>query len=639
MMRLVIFCLGATADADLRFASRPRESYKLRNENGAIPFATSNTVLKYMEPSTFEYRKLAGNNGQKRRNYDQFLRSNIDNEQDNRDFGEDEGKDHLPFRTLNTVVQEQESQVDLVTTMNAGQSLMVPLRWNNPHAAEIEVNVWIFPKNLNPVVVPIKKPTCSGEGYQDNMIKFTIPADFRTLGSKIPGFTGCNADTKPMCTVQVYAHSVESRMYSQGFPLVVTGPYTGTTNTPNQIQQPKIDPGMDVSNLRTLCRPGSDPAQHIVNAVPQWANLQSDVYNHAYQNSDFSPYSGQQHDQISKNLQASAVNKMVTGNRGELGKAALPTATANKIKELARSENKIYKRYEALANNIIKRLGNQMKETGTVEAGGTQQQLQNCFRCNTAQSTNTRRLQTNTYIPSFKLSQDLIAQANQRVPTKYKSLITADGTVQIYVASMNDLMQSFVAAEEYGILYQRPIFKNTLKTMPDATQFKKRTATGQKDNGKYAATVAKKAFAKSKDCPETCLECNAGGTNKRPLIRDAQGTCVTGNCAKCEALFSNALAQPPPPTAISSELASGAELPVIGVEAIEDYPDEDGTPRVGRPTVITTTTTGVYILIKYQAPPGSGGGGSVGVVGAARSRCIHGLILLGFLVSCMAGIL
>ena len=36
-----------------------------------------------MEPSTFKYKGLEH---QKRRNYDNFLRSNIDNEQDNRNF-------------------------------------------------------------------------------------------------------------------------------------------------------------------------------------------------------------------------------------------------------------------------------------------------------------------------------------------------------------------------------------------------------------------------------------------------------------------------------------------------------------------------------------------------------------------------
>ena len=49
-------------------------------------------------------------------------------------------------------------------------------------------NVWIM---NNKYVVPVRKPTCSGEGYQDNAFAFTIPTDFNNLGSKVPGFAGC----------------------------------------------------------------------------------------------------------------------------------------------------------------------------------------------------------------------------------------------------------------------------------------------------------------------------------------------------------------------------------------------------------------------------------------------------------------
>merc|ERR1719456_1579787 len=102
----------------------------------------------------------------------------------------------------------------------------------------MEVNIWIFDHGgssrsgqpasndklaVHPVVIPVRKPTCSGEGHQDNIIRFTVPKDFTQLGEKIPGFTGCNPDTKPLCTLQVYAHSVESRQYAYGFPIIVTG--------------------------------------------------------------------------------------------------------------------------------------------------------------------------------------------------------------------------------------------------------------------------------------------------------------------------------------------------------------------------------------------------------------------------------
>lgn len=104
---------------------------------------------------------------------------------------------------------------------------------------------------------------------------------------------------------------------------------------------------------------------------------------------------------------------------------------------------------------------------------------------------------------------------------------------------MDKLMPEFLAAEEYGILYQPAMKKNTTTTMPDATQFKKRTDTGKVDNGKYAATIAKYAAAKAHGCEAACLLCDKGPGTKKPLVTDGDATCITGNCAECAALFSN----------------------------------------------------------------------------------------------------
>ena len=78
----------------------------------------------------------------------------------------------------------------------SGEEVNVPLRWNNPHAAEMEVNIWIFhyaDADKKPIVVPILNPSCSAEGHQDNMVSFTVPKDFKNLGDVIPGFNRCNA--------------------------------------------------------------------------------------------------------------------------------------------------------------------------------------------------------------------------------------------------------------------------------------------------------------------------------------------------------------------------------------------------------------------------------------------------------------
>jgi hypothetical protein len=147
---------ASTAYADLRKASTPKGKFAIIDPNGnndkgtvAGGFAKSGATI-YMEPSTFGYKGLEN---QKANNYDNFLRSNIDNEQDNRNFVTEAGKDHLPFRTL-----EAASAGDL-TEVACGQEDQVPLRWNNPHSSEMEVNIWV---KGNTVVVPIKKPVCSG---------------------------------------------------------------------------------------------------------------------------------------------------------------------------------------------------------------------------------------------------------------------------------------------------------------------------------------------------------------------------------------------------------------------------------------------------------------------------------------------
>ena len=118
MKSTIILCLLTFAAADLRQASQPKKAYRLLQQGGgrgSKNFAvgtgqnndgTTNTQTKgkvlYMEPSTFGYQGLVN---QRNNNYDNFLRSNIDNEQDNRNFNEEPGLDHLPFRTYEAAVE------------------------------------------------------------------------------------------------------------------------------------------------------------------------------------------------------------------------------------------------------------------------------------------------------------------------------------------------------------------------------------------------------------------------------------------------------------------------------------------------------------------------------------------------------
>jgi len=315
-----------------------------------------------------------------------------------------------------------------------------------------------------------------------------------------------------MCTLQVYSHSVESRQYAIGVPIVVPGHDASLQTTKKDgIKFFSKDLGLDMSGLRDLCLPSTAQSADIQNAVPRWARLVSDVYNHAYQNSDYSPYSGQQQEAISKNLQASAIIKMESGNRGELGKSILPAATKSRLNYLQNLEDKIHKNYETLANRIINRLGNtNMKSSGMIGA----QNLANCFRCMEAGSTTYQRQQTNTYIPAFQLAKGLIPAARQLVPRQYQSLITDSGLVQIYAASANDLMPFFYKSRALGVVYQPAKLKITAKTAPDITGFRKRTANGQVDNGYFAARVAKVKQAANAGCPSQCLNIDVNAARK-----------------------------------------------------------------------------------------------------------------------------
>jgi len=499
--------------ADLRAASQPRNGFEVRQRNPNVPFQTAAVI--YMEPSDFQYQGLT-----QQRNgggYDNFLRSNIDNEQDKRNFNNENGRDMLPFRSFEGAATDASATVQTkipdnapgpVITATPGQQVLFPLRWNNPHASELEVNVWIM--NLpgggaaNPTVVPIRRPTCSGEGHQDNVISFTIPTNFNQLGQVLPGFTGCKKEGD--CVLQVYAHSVEPRTYTIGTPLVVTGDVPTATATTPQIEPVKQDVGLDLGKLpRDICLPSTDPSADIPTAVPRAARLVSDVFNHAYQNSDYSPYSGQQPEAISRNLQASAIISMIPANQGELGKALLQQKQPNVANFAAQLRNKVdalVQKYEGLTNKIIAQIGDKvMKNTATEGTNGVQK-LATCFRCAEVGAVTPNRLTTSTYIPSFQLPAEQVQAAKAIAGQKYAGLISASGIVQIYQATLTDLSAEFTRAATMGLLYQPAVTKASMATMADATQFKKRNAAGQTDNGVAAASRAqatKQAAARAVD--------------------------------------------------------------------------------------------------------------------------------------------
>lgn len=548
----ILASLVAVSVADLRMASTPKTNWNVRDRAGSVNYVE--TKAYYMEPSTFGYQGLAN---QRQNNYDNFLRSNIDNEQDNRNFNNEAGKDHLPFRTSEAALTDAASDAtkklgaDGLYKVSPGTEATVPLRWNNPHASEMEVNIWIAG---NTVVVPIKKPTCSGEGYQDGVVSFTVPTDFNTLAAKVPNFTGCNKIGD--CVLQVYSHSVESRTYSMGTPLIVTGgPYTNTATGPSAILPMADDVGTDMSKLRTLCLSATDATANINQAVPQWARQVSDVFSHSYQDSNFSPYSGQQPLAISKNLQASSILKMASGNGGELGRSILTNAQKQARNRLRNAGNNLIKSYETVANRIINTLGNNIqKASGKIGS----QQLNNVFRAAENGAVSANRLQTNTYVPSFPVPASQMAAVDAKIPAQYKDVLQkqsdGSGLFLIYETALTALSQQFQKAEDQGLTKFYPAMVDAganrpAGTLADVTQYKKRNAAGAQDDGRYASQQAAAKITAN-------------------FARRAQATLadkIKGQDAELSAFLNSAEAQGDDPT-----------LPTVGEALLVDQPFPDG---------------------------------------------------------------
>jgi LysM repeat protein len=367
-----------------------------------------------------------------------------------------------------------------------GERTIFPLRWNNPHASECEINIWIKSMN-NDVVVPIKKPSCCGEGYQNNVIDFIVPKDFNQLPLKVPGFNGCNKIGD--CTLQLYAHSVEPRTYAIGVPILITNSSLPVNNVVPRIEPATIDPQLNLTILqRDVCLPTTSEQSHKISAIPRYARLVSDQFNHAYQNSDYSPYSGQQHELISRNLQSASILRMTAANGGELGNSILNDDDKKYINTLISNVNKIVQKYEVAANNVFNKIKNQYQ----IPASLGQQKLATCFRCADTGSVNPERIEQQTYIPSFTIDNvDTANQIRSNLPNNVKNLIPVNSqNVQIYNAALNEVKDEFVNAAVKGFVYQPAMLKTTITTMNDPTNFRKVDETGKKDDGVYASNIA-----------------------------------------------------------------------------------------------------------------------------------------------------
>jgi len=538
---LCALSLVSVCVADLRMASQPKRQWKAL-DRGKVKFVPDYAL--YMEPSDFNYEGLKK---QRAKAYDNFLRSNIDNEQDRRNFVTEPGEDHLPFRSYATAANDYHGSVETklpktmptvetgksapapAITADPGKPFTIPLRWNNPHASELEVNIWIMNTGApKPIVVPIRKPACSAEGHQDNAFTFTVPNDFNGLGSKVQNFKGCKKVGD--CVLQVYAHSVESRTYAIGTPLIVTGTVAAANAANNnQVAKAKDDVGVNLGLLkkadgtpRYLCTSSADSKIDITTSVPQEARLVSDLFNHAYQNSDFSPYSGQQPLDISRNLQASVILKMVPANRGELGKALLKStkegrAAANAAKKADKKARNLVRLYESITNQLISAvmekqnsvLINNDTMTGENPNDKTGKQYTNtCFRCAETGSTTAKRQTTNTYVPSFQIDKQLLGSAtsplDKQSPKAYdfvakvhQRLISTE-RLELYETVLDEMKPEFenLAKMDHPLFYQGPVLKDTLTTISFTgdNKHRKLAKEGNKNDGGLAAAKAAEKF-------------------------------------------------------------------------------------------------------------------------------------------------
>ena len=344
----LVFTLLTVVTADVRLNFQQKG---LNLENGAYAF-----------PSTFGYKALQQ---QKDDNNDNFLRSNIDNEANQRDTANELAQDMLPCR---------QDAIGQVMQFRKDTFYEVPLKWNNPHDSDCEVNIWT---NGMATVTPVKQPFNCGGGYKDQLHSFKIPADFQ----------GCENATES-CRLQVYGHSVEPRTYAMCIDFVIS---------------PNAPPGIPAA----LTHPDKD----IPTAVAQPAVHFSDSFDTSHIDSQYSGYRGQQPAAIRPQLAAAIEIQSYLGNGGlvPLGNIDKKTAAAqrNQVQNAIKAAEK-----QAIAKNKAaqQQLNQQAKAAGVAPT---------CFEgeiygvVNNADCT---RLFTNTYVTNV----DYAAIRDEFVP-KFKA--------------------------------------------------------------------------------------------------------------------------------------------------------------------------------------------------------------------------
>ncbi|KAJ3367894.1 hypothetical protein HDU91_001029, partial [Kappamyces sp. JEL0680] len=337
-------------------------------------------------PSTFNYQELIN---QKKNDNDQFLRSNIDNEANKRKEEEEPAQDMLPFR---------QNAKGVVRTLQRGVPIDLPLRWNNPHDSDCEVN--IFTDNLTKVV-PIKRPFNCGGGYQDQKFTFTIPADF-PAGK-------CDKESDN-CVIQVYGHSVEPRTYAIGIDFVLTGAAAAAPAPANvtQLVRRQLNAGAVPKNTDIASAQFQD-------ALHYW-----DSFDTSHVDSTHSGYRGQQKAFIRDELLASIQLQSYVGNGGLV---PLGNIDAQKTKAM---RDKVQNAIKAAEKVAIQKNKAAQK---ALDAATPKGQPKTCFEgalYGVVNNPNCNRQFTNTYVTNVgyrKIFNDFLPQFQAAGLTPYTPML------------------------------------------------------------------------------------------------------------------------------------------------------------------------------------------------------------------------
>ncbi|KAJ3037980.1 hypothetical protein HDV00_001183 [Rhizophlyctis rosea] len=196
----------------------PTFAIKLNKNQFGNPSPDTNVTGTYSfrMPDPFGYQ---GNFNNMLEDPDNFVRSNIDNRQNNRNVNNEVAQDMTPCRQTSELIEPM--------TLAEGQTVDFPSRWNNPHNSECEVNFWIPSDNSTTgyKVMTVRRQFPAGAGYQNNVYPFTVPT-----GQNLTGL--CTADSG--CFMQMYCHSVETRTYTTCTDIAIN-PASNTTVLASEI--------------------------------------------------------------------------------------------------------------------------------------------------------------------------------------------------------------------------------------------------------------------------------------------------------------------------------------------------------------------------------------------------------------------